>query len=880
MGKTALLDYAESVAGIPVARISGIEAEQAFGFAALHRLFLPFLGQIEVLPPRQRMALENTFGLAAESPPDRFMVGLAALTLLAAESSGSGLLCVVDDAQWIDRESLQTLAFVSRRIHAEGIVIVFGLRTHLEMPPELAGIPALEVGGLPYEDAVGVLHYAADRPVAATVARRIVTGTSGCPLALWELGKDLAEGRISDHYQNIEPLTVSSQLEDHFYRQVVSLSAETQRLLLIAAADTTGDRALIRTVGLILECGVHAQAEAERLRFLLPDPQVRFRHPLIRSAVYARADPEQRRVVHRTLAEAMDKGAHPALWGRHVALGATGPSERLAAELEAMSELARARGGYSAQAALLVHAANLSESMRARSARLLTAATAAVSAGTPDYAVDLLNQAEPHLVDPAAAAEAQRLRGLLWIQLAQPAKAPAALLAAARSFLPLSNRRAREVLLEAIEAYTISQDLSEGITPQDLASAVRETTAEADVRTLEDNLLDGSAALFSSGPAAAFGHFRQAGQLVRAGKLTDQALQRPTFGTIVMNEILDDQGFHVWTERADAYARENGALLVLLFNLFSLMENDIRRGRLDTAAARHDEALDIAAAIGLPAEYYKPMDFDVRAWSGDEEGARSTAAAVIAINTAIGVGSMASFAHRGLAILHLGAGRYREALEETDYVRAQPSLGHRSLVLAVAVEAALRAGETDKARDAFAELESRATASGTPWALGLLTRSRALLTGGPEAEALFEDAIGSLGQTTVATDLAHTRLLYGEWLRRERRKADARTQLRAAYDQFTAMGAKGFANRAEMELLATGARAQSRPAHQGTNLTPQERRIAELAAQRLKNMEIASQLFISSATVEYHLHKVYRKLGVGTRDKLAKALATHDIRAT
>ncbi|HUN32358.1 MAG TPA: LuxR family transcriptional regulator [Trebonia sp.] len=876
MGKTTLLDYVASAAGLPVARISGIEAEQAFGFAALHRLLLPFIDQVDMLPPPQRTALENAFGLLADNPPDLFMVGLAALTLLAAQSAGAGLLCVIDDAQWIDRESLQTLAFVGRRIRAEGIVILFGLRTQLEVPPDLAGIPAREVGGLPYEDAIRLLGHAAERPLAAAVARRIVDGMNGCPLALWELGKDLAEGRATDQDRVLEPLTISSRLEDHFFQQVTSLPAETQLLLLIAAVDTTGDRALVRTVGLALECGLDAQEEAERSRFLLPGPQIRFRHPLIRSAVYARADSEQRRVVHQALAEAIDKSAHPDLWGRHVALGASGPSERLATELEAMSERARARGGYSAQAALLAQAANLSESTPARSMRLLGAATAAVGAGMHSQAADLLGQAEPHLADPAAVAEAQRLRGQLWIQLFQPAKAPAALLAAARSFLPLSNQRAREVLLEAFEAYTMSADFTEGISPHDIASAVEETTPEAEARTLEDLLLDGSAALFTRGRAAAYEQYRRLGQLLRDGKITDQILKRGTFGALVMDEIFDDQAFAMWAERADGYARQSGALLALLFNLFSLEEVDVRAGRLGAAAGRQAEALDLAAAAGLPVDYFSHLDFTIWAWAGDEERTQSATAAVIAINTAIGSAQPVTNAHRALATLHLGAGRYREALEESDWVRAHSMIGIGSLTLPLAVEAATRAGEQAKAQDAFTELEARARASGTPWALGLLARSAALLAEAGEAEGFFEQAIGFLGQTSVTVDLVHTRLLYGEWLRREKRKADARAQLQQAHDRFTAMGAAGFARRAEMELLATGARIQPRPVRRETGLTPQERRVAELAAQGLKNMEIASALFISSATVDYHLQKVYRKLQVSSRVRLAKALQARD----
>jgi DNA-binding CsgD family transcriptional regulator len=653
---------------------------------------------------------------------------------------------------------------------------------------------------------------------------------------------------------------------------VSRLSPDAQLLLLIAAADSPGDRALVENVGRELGCGSDALLEAEQQRLLLPGPDIRFRHPLIRSAVYARADPQRRRDVHQALAKALRRSAYPDRWARHAALGADGPREQLAGELDATSQLARARGGYEAQAALLIQAAKLSESMETRSMRLLGAAAAALNAGAYPYAAELLDQAEPYLPEAAAIAEARYLRGRLSIGLGQPAKAPALLLAAARSLLPLSMSRAREVLLEAFDAYATSGRFTADISASDIASVASETSAPSGSPTMQDFVLDGTTAFFGASPSRAREHYRRAADLFRAGEVTDDQIVRwATFGCWVASEMFDDSAYNLWVARTDAHARQSGALLRLLFNLIAQMHADVRAGLLRAAMGRHAEVLDVAAAIGLPAEHYLPMDYMVRAWAGDE-GTQAATTALIEINTAVGAGGVALSARWALAVLHIGAGRYREALAETDFICAQHVIGVPAQTLPLAVEAAVRSGETEKAQRALADLESRAQASGTPWALGLLARSRALLTDSPAAEKYFLQAIELLEQTTVATDVARTRLLYGEWLRREKRRADARAQLRMAHEYFTEMGAVSFAKRAATELLATGERARTRSAHDGDNLTPQERRVAELAASGLSNIEIASQLFISDATVEYHLGKVYRKLDIGSRRMLRKAL--------
>jgi len=873
MGKTALLDYAVSTSMLRVMRMSGIETEQEFGFAALHRLLLPILDGIAALQDQQNAALQAALGLRNEGPSDRFMVGLAALSLLALASGKEPLLCVVDDAQWIDAESLSTLAFIGRRVSAEGIVLLFAVRTPFDVPSELAGIASMEVGGLPVEEASKLLTRTAGREIGADVTTRIVSDMNGCPLALKELGKELADNYIADQRAPLEQITVRHRLEHHFSQQIVDLPPDTQLLLLVAAADTLGDRALIQKVARDLGCGVDAHLIAEQRRLLLPGTDVRFRHPLIRSTVYAIAEPDQRREVHRAFADAMGKTAFPDRWARHVALGSAGPSEDLAAELEQTSQIAQARGGYWAQAALLVQAANLSASLEARSQRLLGAATAALNAGAYPYAAQLLDQAEPYFSDPPTLAEITLLRGRLTIGLSQPLKAPALLLAASRAFLPLDMQRAREVLLETFNAYSISGRFTETISPGDIAELAKFTETTDNPPTLQDHLLDGMTALFSDDQRAAYGHYRAAADLIRSGAVADEEIAKwASFVPLVLIETFDDSAYNLWISQADAYARQHGALFLLLLNSFARMHAEVRSGRLRAAVQRHAEALDIAAAIGLPAEFFLAMDNIVRAWRGDEDGTRGSAAAAIEINSAIGSDQVVTMAHWALAILHIGAGRYEDALVETDYVCAQNIIGFKAEALPVAIEAAVRSGQVEKAQLMLADLETRSLSSGTPWAMGLLARSKALLTETSEAEQFYTDAIDLLLQTSMAPDVARTRLLYGEWLRRERRRIEARNQLRMAYEFFSEIGAEGFAKRAEAELLATGERTRPRSAEHAADLTAQERRVAELASEGFSNREIASQIFISSATVEYHLGKVYRKLGINSRGRLKKAL--------
>jgi DNA-binding CsgD family transcriptional regulator/tetratricopeptide (TPR) repeat protein len=874
MGKTALLDYARSTTSLPVVSIAGVESERSFGFAGLHRLLLPVLDGLAALPPiPQRMALEIAFGLADGPPPDRFIVGLASLTLLANKSDRSGLLCIIDDAQWIDSESLQALAFVGRRVRAEGIVLLFGIRTETNLPSDLAGIPSLEVVGLPERSSMELLQIASPHPVVESTTKRIFAETRGCPLALWEIGANLSDAQSQGVEGLGPPAAVGSRLEQHFLEQVGSLSKESQLFLLAAAADTSGDDALVRQAAQALGCGPDCEADAKRVRLLESGLEIKFRHPMIRSAVYVNANATQRREVHRVFGHLIEKTRYPDQWARHQVLAASGRDDVLAAEVEATAHLARARGGFAAEAALLVSAADLSETPATEAPRVLGAATAAMNAGAHKHAEELLDRARPHLLDPLRIAEAERLRGQLSIPLFQPPAAPSLLLNAARLFQPLDETKSRHVLLEAFAAYAISQDHTDKIDGLDIARVAVSTSASGGTRTLEDNLLDGTSKFFLEGSDAAYDDYRAAASVLRDGEVSvSQISNWATFGHWIADELLDDRTYNAWTARVAGSARENGALFAVLHSLFTQAEVDIRTGNLRSANGRYAEVLDVATAIGQPAAYYEATNIEALAWMGDDDGAKAAGSSLLEMASSVGAASEVFRAHRAMAVLHLGAGRYGEALRETEQILSNRAFGWVSQTLPIAIEAAVRSGEHELARDYASELELRATASGSPWGLGLMTLSYALLDAGDEAESLFNKAIALLGETTVRRDLANARLLYGEWLRRKNRRVDARAQLRTAHEFFVAMGASGFARRAEAELLATGERARRRTVETTDDLTPQERRVAELATEGLTNSEIAATLFISAATVEYHLTKVFRKFGIKSRVQLAKRL--------
>ena len=877
IGKSALLRYAADAAGgMHVTRVAGTESELDLAFAGLHRLLRPFLGMREALPEPQRAALGAAFGLTTSAPPDRFLVGLATLTLLADTANEQPLVCIVDDAQWIDHESIEVITFVARRLQAERIAVLFGIRVPAVPRDPLDGFERLTMQGLADADAEALLVRSARTPPSAAVIASILAEALGNPLALEEIGRELSPEQATGTSPLPDPLPVGPRLETAFLHQSRGLSHDAQTLLVIAAAETFRDPDTVRRAARALDVSTEAYDAVERAGLMTLRSEIEFRHPLIRSAVYTAADPALRRSAHRALAEATDREHNPERRAVHLAASQVVPDETIAAELEDAAVRARRRGGNTAAASLLTRAADLSTNPAQRAARLLDAAEAARTSGDPWRAKALLDRARPDASTDRLRATGRRLEGLVKAPMAQPALGPAILLDAARAFTPIDRSIARATFLEALDNYLISYSLTQDTTGAEIAQAAFEfLDDDADAPTIEHFLLEAAAHVIGgSGFAAAVPSLRRVVEALHDAGISGSTLMRSLFiGPLVTNHLYDDEAFRTLASRLAAIAREQGALWALQIALLSLADFDMTAGRFARAREHHAELLDVTALIGHYVEFYALLDVELIAWRGDDKAARTKAAILEEPGTAIGTMASVYLAWQALTVLDLAQGNYREAFERTNRATASDTI-FTTRALPDVVEAATRCGEDVAAGGALAALRERAVSSGTPLARGLYARCEALVTEGGEAESLYVTAIDLLGTTHYATALARAHLLYGEWLRRENRRLDAREQLRTAHDMFTTMGAEAFAQRARVELAATGEHARKRTVESINDLTPQEAQIARLAAERITSREIGAQLFISSKTVEYHLGKVFRKLGVSSRRDLPAALTS------
>src|SRR5215467_13790196 len=848
IGKTALLNYAiESARGLHLVRLVGIESEAELGFAALHQLLLPFLGRLDLLPGPQRHALGTALGLRGGGSPDRFLVGLASLTLLSVAATERPLLCVVDDVQWLDQESAAVLAFVARRLSVDAIAMLFAVQEPSERHVQLQGLPQLRVRGLPPADARQLLASAAPSKVSSGVSDQIIAQTSGNPLPL------------------------GPSLEARFLRQVRCLPDATQTLLLAAAADPAGDPAVLWRAGECLGFGITAAGPAESQELVTFGPPVRFRHPLIRSAVYHGAALMERKRVHAALAEATDPGAGADLRAWHRAEAAIGPDQSVAAELEQAADRARSRGGWAATGAFLTRAAMLTPDAAAHVRRVLAAAAAEVTAGAPLHAQALLDGVAGRLDDPRQHIAAQRIEGAIHYALNQTGQTASILLNAAQQLAPLDISQARAALLDALTAARIGGRLAaSGVDDTDVARAARSMPLPPQSAvTVGDLLLDADTTLLLDGPDAAAPLLRQAVTALLAAPLKSaDMLSWTEVGWRAAGALGDDDALHALASRLEQQAREQGAVLPLSVALVFRLASELFAGVLTQARACFTERGAIEAARGGNCELGQAL---VLAWRGQVSEARAQAASVERVAGEQGQGWKLSWLEYARSVLELGTGHYEEALAAVPRAYEENPL-LSAFALPDLIEAAVRCGQRAFAERAVERVARHAAPSPTPLALGLLARSQALLADGSDAEALYQEAITHLRQARGSAHLARAHLLYGEWLRRARRRRDAREHLRIAHGLFEEMGAGAFAQRASLELAATGETARRRaPAH-SSNLTPQELQVAALAAAGSTNPEIASQLFISPKTVDYHLGKVFRKLDVGSRRQLAGAI--------
>jgi DNA-binding CsgD family transcriptional regulator len=870
VGKTALLDYAVHAAGdLQVIRVAGVESEMELPFAALHQICGPVLDCLGRVPGPQRDALGTAFGLRAGQAPDHFLIGLAVLSLLAEAATDHPLICIIDDAQWLDRASAQVLAFSARRLLAESVLLIFATR---EPGDDLHGLPEMVVKGLRDADARELLASAVRWPLDERIAEQIVAETRGNPLALLELPKGLSPEQLAGGFGLPQALPLADQIEESFLRRVSALPAATRLLLTVTAADPAGDPARIwRAAGRL---GIPAAAAAPAAEADLAEigAQVRFRHPLTRSAAYRSAPLPERQDAHRALADVTDPVADPDRLAWHRAQAASGPEEDVAAELERAAGRAQARGGLSAAAAFLERAAALTPDPARRAGRALAAAAATVRAGAFGTTLGLLGMAEAGPLDGLQLARANLVRAQLAFISNRGSDAPPLLLDAARQLERIDISLARATYLDTINAAMFAGHLAgPGAGVLEVSRAARAAPPAQGLPRPPDLLLDGLAANFSEGYRAGLPLLQQA--LARYGHQmsTEEELRWLWLACIAALHLWDDGKWDVLSKRHVELARQVGALGELPLALSSRVYLLLFAGELAAAGSLAEEVRAATEATGSNLAPYGALG--VAAMGGREAEASALTAATEEDVALRGEGIGVTLTKWATAVLYNGMGRYDRALTAAEQGSGDPDeLGLAAWSMVELIEAAARTGQPGRAADTMRFLTEITSAAGTDWALGIQARSRALLGDGDSAERLYLEAIERLGSTRIRIELARAHLVYGEWLRRENRRVDARAQLRTAHEMLGPMRAEGFAERARRELLATGESVRKRTVDTRDELTAQERQVAWRARDGYSNSEIGAQLFLSPRTVEWHLRKVFTKLGISSRRQLREAL--------
>jgi DNA-binding CsgD family transcriptional regulator len=872
VGKTALLDYlAGRAPGCRVVRAAGVETEMEFAFAGLHQLCAPMLDHLGRLPVPQGEALRTAFGISTGPAPDRFFLGLAVLGLLSEVAGERPLVCLVDDEQWLDRASAQVLGFVARRLAAEPVGLVVAARDPGE---ELAGLSQMTVQGLRERDARALLDSVLAGPVDARVRDRFVAETDGNPLALLELRWGLTPEQLAGGFGLPSGMPLSGRIEESFGRQLGALPPQTRRLVLVAAADPSGDPLLVWRGAEQLGIPARAATPAVEAGLVEFGARVRFRHPLARSAAYRSASLEDRQEVHGALADVTDAGLDPDRRAWHRAQAAAGPDEQVAADLERSAGRAQARGGFAAAAAFGERAALLTPDPARHAQRMLAAAQAKRDAGALDAALGLLVAAEAGPPDALRAAQAEHLRGQIAADQQRGTTAARLLLGAARLLDPLSPSMARETHLEALVAAMWAGHLGSPSCVREAAQAALAAPPAPVPPRAADVMLDALALRFTRGYAAAVPALTRALELLLALDSSPGEARRWLWHSLIAVELWDFESWQALAAGQAQAARDTGAFVHLQFALNLLARAHLLAGEIAAAAELLDEDQLIADATGNPPVAHATMA--LAAWQGHEPEAAALIEATVEAATARGVGMLVDFADYASAVLSNGLGRHDAARDAARRAFERDQLGFGPFIVPELAEAASRTGDTALVQAALAWLSERTRVTPTDWALGIQARLQALLSQGKPAERLYRESIDRLGRTRVRTELARAHLLYGEWLRRENRRIDAREPLRAACQMLDAMGAGGFAERARRELQATGQTVRKRaplPARPragaaGHALTTQEAQVARLAREGLSNPEISTRLFISPRTVQYHLRKVFTKLGITSRGQL------------
>jgi DNA-binding CsgD family transcriptional regulator len=872
VGKSALLDHAiRTATASRVVQFQAVESEMELVFAGLHQLCAPLLDLLPELPGPQRDALESIFGLRTGPPPEPLLVSLALLSLLSEASRERPLLCIVDDAQWLDRASAQVLGFAGRRLQAESVLMILATR---EPRAELQGFPQLELSGLDDTAARALLESVAPAPIDDRVVDRILAEAKGNPLALLELPRGLSTTAAAGGFGMLHATNVSEQVEAGFIKRIADLPEDARAYLLVAAAEPIGDPVMtwraVEELGVSVGAAVRQQTQA----LLVVDERVTFRHPLVRSAVYRAASSESRRAVHRALAKVTDEHLDPDRRAWHLASAADGPDEAVAVVLEGAADRARATGGLAAAAAFLQRALILTSDAARRTGRALAAAAASLQAGDLDAARRFTEVAEGNQLDALGSARTELLRGQIAFASGQAQVAIGILVSAARKLESLDVGLARETYLEAWGA-AVFAGAPGGDTSLLAVSVAAARRPSAEDAGPADILLDGLATLMTSGRIAAAPMLRQA---IAAFTSPDTSAEDSLrWGWMMGNPpslLWDEEAWHAISVRQLEMMRSDGALSRVPLAASSLAVVVALRGEFAAAVTAIAEVDAVVEATGTRIAPFGAIL--VAALRGRETEATALLDSAAGRTAAVGQGFQLQFFSWASAILLNGLGRYEEAFVAAQQASAEaPELFLSAWALPELIEASVRSQNSAVAKAALDRLAEAATAGDTDWVWGVETRSRALLSEGDAAERCYQEAVQRLQRTKLRPELARAHLLYGEWLRREGRRVDAREQLRTAYESFATLGMEAFAERARRELVATGEKARRRTTEAHVDLTSQERQIASLASEGLSNQEIGTRLFLSSRTVEWHLRKVFSKLGISSRRTLPGAMASH-----
>jgi DNA-binding NarL/FixJ family response regulator len=878
VGKSALLEeVVERATGVQVLRATGVQTESEIAFAALDQIVRPLLGHLDEIPPPQAAALRTALGLGDGAEPPRFLIAVAVLSLLAAGAESEPLLVVIDDAQWLDEASAQALTFAARRLEAEGIAAVFAAREGDEQSFDAPGLPELRLTGLEPAAADILLGQPGGDGLAPEVRDQLVRATGGNPLALLELPRLLSADQLAGREPLSEPLPVSQTIEAAFLERARALPASSQTLLLVAACEDTGDpELLLRAADLLaIEVAAFTAAEATGLVRFEADG-VRFRHPLVRSALYQGASLPERRAAHATLAEALEGEEYADRRAWHKAAATIGRNDEVAAELERSADRARRRSGYAAAASAFERAADLTADEGLRARRLFGAADAAGLAGRVRHAGTLLDTARSLAPDALLRADIDRLRGSLEFELGELASASKTLLEGADQVAELDKYRALYMLMGAWRA----------------AAWGGELTIEMEVAK-RTQLLGGLA-----GNEFELAWMRGIGKVLDGDVVGGMASLREALDAV--DDVGDPRQLSIAAEvaiyladlplgrafaaRTIAAGRAMGAIAGLAYGLTLLGSLEVRDGLFTSGIANASEGLRLARETGQLFAVSTALTAiaNAEAYRGNEDACREAVAEAFEMASAHGLGVLqARPGSWALAELDLTMGRFAEALARFEGLAETPPGTGQLITLTLAtpdlVEAAARAGRPDAAVEPLASYTEWVEAADSSTGLALAARCRGLLAEGAEAEEHFEQALHLHAAEPRSFPAARTALVYGEALRRARRRRDARDQLRAALEVFEQIGAAPWAERARNELRASGESARRREPSTLDQLTRQELQIARFVAEGLTNRQVAEQLFLSPRTIDFHLRNVFRKLNIASRSELGRVMANREI---